>query len=193
MKQQNRYLPYTPEEFKKIMDSKDKLSKLFLLTGVRRFELKQLFTRYESGAFSIVGKGNKFRLIPATKEILELVEELREEWSWKSDRSINLHFEKLSKDIGLFKDGKGIVFPHRFRATFATKLINNGVDLVTIQTLMGHSKISTTAGYIKINASYLRSSIEMLSNPKYDLDGMTNPELKQEIMRLRRRLNRMVV
>lgn len=40
------------------------------------------------------------------------------------------------------------IHPHRFRRTFATTLYRDGVDLVTIQRLMGHSNISTTQRYI---------------------------------------------
>lgn len=183
MKKQNRHIPFTRNELIAIGD--DDLAKLFLYTGVRRFEMNQLLTSdIEGKAIKLMGKGSKFRLIPINDEILKLITNLKESWGWKTDRSINNHFEKIAKRTG-FK-----VTPHRFRATFATRLINNGVDLVTIQTLMGHSNISTTASYIKINTPGLIAAVNQLTNPTYDLDGMSPEEMKQEIIRLRKRWER---
>lgn len=183
MKRQNKHIPFSHEELHKL--STDKLGQLFLFTGVRRFELNQLLNApVEGKALKLIGKGSKFRLIPINEKISQLIKELKPEWGWKTDRSINLHFERISQGVG-FK-----VTPHRFRATYATKLINNGVDLVTIQTLMGHADISTTAGYIKINTVGLIAAINQLTNPKYNLEGMTPDEMKHEIIRLRKRLER---
>lgn len=43
--------------------------------------------------------------------------------------------------------------PHKFRTTFATNAYRNGVDVHTIQKLMGHENIQTTMGYIMIDDS----------------------------------------
>lgn len=183
MKKQNRHIPFTKEELELI--GKDELALLFLYTGVRRFEFNQLLnSQVEGKAIKLMGKGSKFRLIPVNDRIFKLIESLKNSWGWKSDRSINLHFENMSKRVG-FR-----VNPHRFRATFATKLINNGIDLVTIQTLMGHSNISTTASYIKINTVGLIAAVDQLTDPKFELDGMSPEEMKQEIIRLRKRIER---
>lgn len=183
MKQQNRHMPFSNEEVAAI--GNDEVALLFLYTGVRRFEFNQLLKSIPEGnAIKVIGKGTKFRVIPVNEEILKLIARVKLTWGWKSDRSINLHFEHMSKRVGFQ------VNPHRFRATFATKLINNGIDLVTIQTLMGHSNISTTASYIKINTKFLKSAIDIITNPEYELEGMTLEEMKQEIIRLRNRLER---
>ena len=47
------------------------------------------------------------------------------------------------------------VSPHTFRRTFATRLNNNGAKLTTIQVLLGHSNITTTANYIHNDYEYL--------------------------------------
>lgn len=176
--------PLTSEEKKLVKE--DKLIQLYLLTGVRRNEIYELFrNKVVGGAIRITGKGSKDRLIPVNKVIIDLIEELKPNWLWKSPKELNRHFVKISETHNLEKFN-----PHRCRTTFATDLIKDGVDLVSISTLMGHSSITTTARYVKLNVDYFKAIIDQRTNPQYHIDGMSPEELKQEILRLRQRLNR---
>ncbi len=78
---------------------------------------------------------------------------------------------------------------HRFRATFATDLIDNGNDLVTVQTLMGHSSVTQTAEYVQSSDLKMRSAIKSLDR-QVGYEGMTREELYQEVQRLRSRWDR---
>lgn len=49
------------------------------------------------------------------------------------------------------------VHPHRCRRTFATNLAKRGMDINSIQILMGHTDINTTRGYIALNDDYIRN------------------------------------
>ncbi len=65
---------------------------------------------------------------------------------------------RVCKKVGLRKIGW-----HTLRHTFATQLATKGVPLTTIQSLLGHSSISTTMRYAHVAPSTMRSAIDLLS------------------------------
>ena len=112
----------------------------------------------------VVGKGQKYREIPLKPEAAGAIKEYlggerkdsrfgQSEYLLLSQRS-----EKLDKDTInklLRKHGKKlglILYPHKYRHTFCTRLLNKGVDLTTVAKLAGHANIQTTASYY-INTS----------------------------------------
>ena len=51
--------------------------------------------------------------------------------------------------------------PHRFRATFCTKLLQSGIDLKTVQKLMGHKTIESTMRYLaKAESKKVRAKVD---------------------------------
>lgn len=46
--------------------------------------------------------------------------------------------------------------PHTLRTSFATHLIENGVDIIYVQKLLGHSRISTTQAYLRLSSNSIR-------------------------------------
>lgn len=166
----------TNNELKDILDynSADELlyrdkAIIYLLysTGIRVGELSNLTLddiNLEGRYIRIKGKGNKERVVPftiKTKEILDnylnLYRNNRVNDNFRfllinknnkqlSSRGIQMILEKISKKI--FSSSK--LHPHIFRHTFATKLLNNGADLRTVQELLGHSSLSTTQIYTHV-------------------------------------------
>jgi integrase/recombinase XerD len=63
--------------------------------------------------------------------------------------------KKLKKESNINKK----IGPHTLRHSFATHLIENGADLLTIQKMMGHESITTTERYLHVNKKHLIDSM----------------------------------
>lgn len=117
----------------------------------------------------ISGKGGKQRQIPIIKEVKELINQwlyVRKEFKKDSPLFIGRRGKRLNaryaqKQIAIIRTSLGLqdkTTPHSFRHSFATHLLENGVDLRTLQELLGHSSLSTTQIYTKITNKKLRES-----------------------------------
>ena len=125
------------------------------------------------------GKGKKERLtILSPKLLLELEEYFRiyrpSTWLFFSERdrykpvcetTCGKVFHKAKKKAGIAKEG-GI---HSLRHSFATHMLEAGVDLRTIQAILGHKNLSTTAVYLHVSTRHLSetvSPLDLLQIPK---------------------------
>lgn len=150
------------------------LLELLYATGMRVSEL--LSVRWEDfepnmGIVRCVGKGNKERLIPVGKSALRAVESyLRSGRGPLAKRPgvphlfLNQRGGRLSR-VGFWKilsaygRRAGIhvsLTPHMVRHSFATHLLERGADLRSIQSMLGHSDISTTQIYTHVIKERLR-------------------------------------
>ena len=83
-------------------------------------------------------------------------------------RSLNRAYNAARKEARIHK-GRGI---HTLRHSFATHLLESGVDVRTIQVLMGHRSIRTTAGYIHLTSKLLgevSSPLDLLDIEKVEM------------------------
>ena len=117
------------------------------------------------------GKGAKDRLVPLS---LRLLEELRAYWrtcrprTWlfpgqtadgsMTGSNVQRRFGRLVKQVGLSKHCS----MHTLRHSYATHLLEAGVDVLTLKALMGHNSLQTTARYLHISTQRLRQTPSLL-------------------------------
>lgn len=146
-------------------------------TGVRRAELLGLNLpdlRLSESMVYVVGKGNRERVVPlgkaATEALQRYLKESRPILSKGNHQALFVsasHGGRLSVDEILpairnyAKQAriKKKVNLHLFRHTCATHLLRGGADLRCIQTLLGHSELSTTAIYTRVDLTDLKRTL----------------------------------
>lgn len=120
---------------------------------------------WEDSWLSIMGKGGKERMVPLGKPALEAFKKYREEERPLSNPKsshliLNLRGSSLSRMSAWRIVQKHTAFigrkisPHTFRHSFATHLLEGGMDLRVLQELLGHSDLATTEIYTHLNNSY---------------------------------------
>ncbi|MCH8554358.1 MAG: tyrosine recombinase XerD [Schleiferiaceae bacterium] len=125
---------------------------------------------------SVVGKGNKERLIPIYPRALDLfqlylkyvrtrfpVQKGFEDYAFLNRRGKKLTREMIFIIVKKAAEKAGIkkkISPHTFRHTFATHLVQNGADLRVVQDLLGHESITTTEIYTHLDKQFVRSQLE---------------------------------
>jgi integrase/recombinase XerC len=78
-----------------------------------------------------------------------------------TDRSVRRIILKYVKKLGINKE----VYPHMFRHSFATHLLDRGADLRSVQELLGHENLSTTQIYTHVSLKKVREAFE-LAHPR---------------------------
>ncbi len=120
--------------------------------------------------FRIRGKGNKERLVPVLPAVFEAIEQyvyLRPFGKEASDplfrsvRGLPMSARMAEKVIERARHALQLpdyVTPHSLRHSFATALLADGVDLRSLQELLGHSSLSTTQLYTKVDMTSVMSA-----------------------------------
>lgn len=156
---------------------RDRLLLLLLYTlGLRRSEAAALSWRDFSKGFTSVrvrGKGNKDRVLPVTDELARQLEaygrEVAEEFGdgalrgvvFLSDRGEALGvariYQKVREFLGQVTTQK-YRGPHVLRHSFATHMLEDGADILSIKELLGHSSLSSTQVYTHVDAETMRAA-----------------------------------
>jgi integrase len=104
----------------------------------------------------VVGKGDKPRPIPTAGQVWDLVRPLPggKLIGFDDPRLVSQRAREHFARVGL----PGVTM-HRFRHWFATTMLANGVDLLTVSKLLGHTSTTTTAVYCLITDGQRRSAI----------------------------------
>lgn len=169
---------FDKEEIRLIMDNCGRrLYPIFttlLYTGMRMGELKNLewddidfqnrLIRIRVKSFW-EPKNSKPRGIPINDLLLQVLKGMEKRSRWvfcnrngnRLDHHLREDLVKLCKNLGMEKANI-----HTFRHTFASHLVMSGVDLPTIQRLMGHADIATTMIYSHLAQEHLKGAVEKL-------------------------------
>src|SRR3984885_14851186 len=162
------------------------LLEVLYATGLRVSELVALplsASRRDARMIVVRGKGNKERLVPlneasrqAMADYLAAIEALKPEkkkatpaskWLFPSfGESGHLTRQHFARDLKELAAASGLatrlVSPHVLRHAFASHLLHNGADLRIVQTLLGHTDISTTQIYTHVVEERLKSLVRDL-------------------------------
>ena len=174
------------EEVARLIDAAGNLMQRALLmtlygTGMRRTEVSMLKVRDVDSQRMMIrverGKGGASRDLPLSPALLET---LREYWRWKkpriylfpssigqrdqdrpiSDKTVWYACKEAARHARITKH----VTPHTLRHSWATHLLEAGTDLRTIQVLLGHGDLETTAKYLHLSQRHLQTVFNPLES-----------------------------
>jgi site-specific recombinase XerD len=128
----------------------------------------------------VVGKGNKERILPLTEPILQMLREV-----WKTHRSrkwlfpsrrLTTHMPDASARAAFIQARDACGFnsnfrPHSLRHSFATHMLQRGVEVRIIQILLGHSSLRSTEIYTHLSEplrDQLRNLLRQTTNGLFD-------------------------
>lgn len=165
-----------------VIQLRDKaIVELLFSTGLRVSEaagLKKEQVNLKKDEFTVRGKGSKLRVVFLNDSAKQWISEYlkarddlspylfvghdrakgkgkrKEEDKPLSPRSIERLIQKYASAAGITKK----VTPHTMRHTFATDLLHNGADIRSVQSMLGHSSITTTQVYTHITDKRLRET-----------------------------------
>ncbi len=153
--------------------SRDRLlMDLLYSSGMRLSELvglKESDIDFGNSTLKVLGKGNKVRILPLTKELLHALQDyldLKRSLETQSDSLLVLDsgkplypkfvYRKVNHYIGLVSTQEK-KSPHVLRHSFATHMLNNGADINAIKEILGHANLSATQVYTHASFEKLKS------------------------------------
>ncbi len=169
------------EEIKKMLSIVDNkkhnlIISLLYSTGIRLSELINLKVEDLELNDNIIwvrkGKGSKDRMVIVSEKISEKLKDYLKNknhsdfvFEGRNGKMSKRNVQKLVSNAAKTAKLSKKVSPHTFRHSFATHLLEDGVDIRKIQVLLGHSNLSTTQIYTTVS----KSEIKKIKNPFDDM------------------------
>ncbi len=179
-----QYLPhfFYEEEMEALFDTVEKdpkkglrdrvILELLYATGIRVSELVHIKERdldMNLPGVKVLGKGGKERFIPFGEFCRQSIERYIESFKPKMNKAhsyllVNMNGAPITErgvryvlnDVVKRTAGVTDIHPHKLRHTFATHMLNQGADLRTVQSLLGHVNLSTTGRYTHVTNDQLK-------------------------------------
>lgn len=153
-------------------------------SGLRVSELCELTTNQlhlNDARVDVIGKGQKRRVVPLSAYAISALQTYLEHGRLKLAKApsayvfLNRHgmpisrvgFFKVLKDLALKANITHTVSPHTLRHSFATHLLERGVDLRYVQEMLGHVDVSTTEIYTHLSSTHLKAIYDQYHPTKF--------------------------
>lgn len=167
----NKLKSVRTETNEKIWQRNNLIFDFLFYTGIR---VSELFSDWDNDHLKIQGKGNKVRYVFLPPLLVERINPYSRDYLFTTERGYKLPREwiyQIIRERTLKVGIKKKITPHTFRRSFATLLNSKKCNLTTIQKLLGHSHITTTANYIhnsyeELYQDYSRLWTESPKEPK---------------------------
>ncbi len=164
------------------------LLELFYSSGLRLSELCALHWRdldLEGGFVTVLGKGNRQRIVPVGSHAVRALLAWRDERKGDntapvfpgrnggpiSQRAVQIRLKQIAQRQGLFKH----VHPHMLRHSFASHILESSGDLRGVQELLGHADIATTQIYTHLDFQHL-AKVYDAAHPRAKRRGTSGEE-----------------
>ena len=132
-----------------------------------------------TGKLIINGKGQKQRLVYLTNEAKQAVDDWLVERGTQSSDAVLLHVNKAGKIVGIGITPQSVYAsllrqsiaagiacsPHDLRRTFAGNCLDEGIDVVSVQKILGHSSPVTTSKYDRRPDEARKTAMSLISVP----------------------------
>jgi len=149
--------PLTVEEAERLMKACETGYERLIIwtlldTGLRVSELVSLrrdSVEWQAHRIHIVGKGGRKRVVPLTDRVRALLESYfaLNDRIRMSARGVQFLVRRVAERAGITKP----VTPHVLRHTFAVRSLQRGVSLPSLQKVLGHRNLTTTAIYLNLS------------------------------------------
>jgi site-specific recombinase XerD len=168
--------PLTPEQVTKVLEVIEPEYRLVYLlmadAGLRITEaltLKRSNLEFDHGIIFVVGKGNKERIVPITTDrLMAELEKRKDADGWLSvNPKTKLPYTSIKKALVRAAKKAGIekhLYHHLLRHSFGTNATMANYDLSALQSIMGHSSVTTTGMYQHLAGEYLRKQGRKLND-----------------------------
>jgi integrase/recombinase XerC len=154
-----------------LVDRDRAILELLYSSGLRLSELTDLNcgdVDMSDATVRVTGKGNKDRIVPVGRRALQAIRQwdlsrvqlaaADEKALFVSSRGTRISTRSVQARVTYWARRQGIdtkVYPHLFRHSFATHLLESSHDLRAVQELLGHANIATTQVYTHLDFQHL--------------------------------------
>lgn len=146
---------------------------------------------------TLFGKGKKIRIVPLDYSVIEIIKEYIKKFDIKNDEYLffnarrekltregvnyilQKHFKKIQKDNKILFPSS--ISPHCIRHSKAMHLLENGVNLIYIRDILGHTSVTTTEIYSKANPETKRKHL-IKAAEQINIDSDYSEEDKEELL-----------